>query len=1119
MKIKILVISFLLILSVWQVNSQTVVRDAFNAMSAESKPWCFWYWMHGCVSREGIKADLEAMQEAGLGGAYLMPVRGKVSPSKYEPVVEQLTPEWWKMVRYAMDEAKRLDLKIAMHICDGFALAGGPWITPERSMQKLVWTETRINGKNAGKIKLVQPETILGYYEDIRVLAYPTPSGIDNAIVKPKKIISSDTLLTNLSFLVDENGKDTFRSEDPGWIQYEYEKPYLCRSIITEVNGTVYQAHRLKVEASNDGKKFWFVTQLEAPRHGWQNTGANVTHSIPATKARYFRFVWTKEGSVPGAEDMDNAKWKPTLKLTGLFLSSEPKIHHFEGKNAGVWRLGVKTTEKQVPTNVCIKAESILDITETLGSDGVINWKAPKGNWTILRIGHTTSGITNSTGGAGMGLECDKLNYEAVRMQFDNWFGKACEVAGPDLVSEVLSVMHIDSWECGSQNWTKTFPQEFEKRRGYSLMSYLPVLTGVPVGSAEKTEQILFDVRQTVSEMVNDIFFKTFTDAAHSKGCKVSAECVAPTMMSDGLRHYQIVDIPMGEFWYDSPTHDKPNDMLDAISGAHIYGKNIIQAEGFTQLRTNWSETPATHKTLLDRNLALGINRMVFHIYTHNPFMDRKPGMTLNGIGLFFQRDQTWWKPGRAWIDYIRRCQSLLQIGKPVVDIAVFNGLDLPGRAVLPDRLVSFLPGIFGEARVSSEKIRLENKDVPMTESPVGVTHISNIALAEDWVDPLRGYSYDTFNPDVLFRLAKTDKGIIKVPGGPEYKMLIVPGIHPMSPNKISPNGKGEIELRKTLKEFGKNNIKMLLPDYLSEELNMVSNLPWKEDNFSSIGLKRDFEVSEDGKPAFGSISWTHRTDKGIDIYFIANQLNKSRKLDIILRVAGMVPEIFDPVTGTIMDASSWRLNDGRTNLKLELDANASVFVVFEKPVAETTSINYRSEPIPNESKGLEGPWIVQFDTTFWGPEKPQIFNTLQSWSTNKDSSVRHYSGTALYTNSIRIDFDPEIDREYFLYLGKVFDLAEVKLNGINCGIAWTAPYRVDISKALKKGENKLELYVTNTWSNRIEADDRLPEKDRLTWTDGKYRKKNRGLIDAGLLGPLSIKSVLIKNNMPLPNK
>jgi hypothetical protein len=256
-------------------------------------------------------------------------------------------------------------------------------------------------------------------------------------------------------------------------------------------------------------------------------------------------------------------------------------------------------------------------------------------------------------------------------------------------------------------------------------------------------EEVLRDIRKTIDELVNEVFFVTVAQKAKEYGVQLSSESVAPTMVSDGMAHYRYVDVPMGEFWLNSPTHDKPNDMLDAISGAHVYGKNIVQAEGFTEVRGVWDETPASIKALLDRNFALGMNRLFFHVNTHNPWLDRKPGMTLDGIGLFFQRDQTWFAESKALVDYVARCQSYLQQGRPVVDIAVYTGDEMPRRALTPDRLVSMLPGLFGAERVVSEKARLANVGQPMEESPVGVRHSAGILDLKDWVNALHGYHAD----------------------------------------------------------------------------------------------------------------------------------------------------------------------------------------------------------------------------------------------------------------------------------------------------------------------------------------------------------------------------------------
>jgi hypothetical protein len=1089
---KLLLLLFLAVSTLSQAG--TTVRDAFQTETEQSKPWCYWYWMHGCVSKAGIEADLQAMQEAGLGGAFLFAIRGTENPSKFEPAVETLSPEWFALVKYAVQEAGKRHLKLAMHVSDGFALAGGPWITPEQSMQKLVWSSVTLKGGKTLKYSLKQPETVQGYYQDVAVFAY-------KAVEKtplPKQIsVSGDT--TDLSNLADETKSGTFRSENPVSILYEYAKPFTCRSIVTKVNGTVLQCHRFLVEASDDGVHFRFVVKLEPPRHGWQNTAANVTHAVPATKTRFLRFTWTKEGTTPGAEDNDNAKWKPTLKVNGIYPSAEPKIDQFEGKNGSVWRVSSATT-KQFN---CLQEEDFIDVSSFMSKDGQLNWKAPKGLWTILRIGHTSTGLTNATGGAGAGLECDKFNPEAVQKQFDGWFGKICSEIGAENVGKVLSVLHIDSWECGSQNWSPNFAQEFAQRRGYNLKPWLPVMAGVPMVSSAKSEQVLRDVRQTQAELLKDVFFKIMTENAHAKGLQVSAESVAPTMMSDGMLHFGTVDLPMGEFWLDSPTHDKPNDMLDAISGAHIYGKNLVLAEGFTQLRNTWDDAPSNLKRLLDLQFSNGLNKMVFHVFVQNPFTDRKPGMTLDGLGLFFQRDQTWWKPAKAWMDYITRCQRLLQLGRPVTDIAVFGGLELPSRSMLPDRLVTTLPGIFGAERVESERIRLENKGVPMTEGPVGVTHTANLALTPDWVNPLRGYSYDTFNPDMLFRLGKSENGRLNLPGGASYGLLVLPLASPLAPDSVTPYADLELRVRDVVEQLRYNQVPVLMPSYVARDLSLTSQLPWKKDDFSSLGIPRDMEVRENGKEAFEDVAFCHRSDTDFDLYFLSNQSNKPRNLEFSFRVSGRTPELFDPVDGRVSELLNWTTDGKRTFCQLKMAPSQALFIVFEKHLT-TSSVNLPEPPVRwLDCPGLQGPWSVQFDTAFGGPATPVVFPTLTSWSVQPSQNIKYYAGTAVYKGAFTLS---TLEKGIFkLQLGKVAELAEVYVNGIGCGTAWTAPFEVDVTKALQQGVNALEIRVTNTWANRLEGDALLPEAQRVTWTDGKYRKKTRDLMDAGLLGPMTL--------------
>ena len=1084
-----------------------------------TKPWVFWYWMQAGISKEGITADLEAMKEAGVGGAYLMPIKGAANPPLYTPVAEQLTPRWWDMVKHSLKEADRLGLKIGMHVSDGFALAGGPWITPELSMQKVVSTQTNITGGNAKlKISLPQPETVANYYKDIAVYAYPSPegTGTDTRSVIPK--ISTSTG-ADASFLVKAGNKEAFRSNERCWIQYEFAKPFTARTITIRTNGNNYQAQRLLVEVSDNGKDFRSLGRLEAPRHGWQDTDADYTHVIAAATARYFRFTYDKSGTEPGAEDLDAAKWKPSFKVVNLELSSEPRIDQFETKSAAVWRVSKRTSEQQVPVNLCVPINKIINLTDKLNADGSLNWKAPKGKWTILRVGHTSTGHTNATAGAGKGLECDKFNPEAIKLQFNSWYGEALRQAGPDLTPRVLNSFHVDSWECGSQNWSPVFREEFTKRRGYDLLPYLPAMAGIPVESAEVSEKFLYDVRKTISELVVDKFYKTLAEAAKAKGVTFTAESVAPTMTSDGLLHYKTVDIPMGEFWLNSPTHDKPNDMLDAISGAHIYGKNIIQAEAFTTVRMAWNEHPGMLKTLQDRNYALGINKMVYHVFAHNPWIDRKPGMTLDGVGLYFQRDQTWWKQGKAWVDYAERCQQLLQQGRPVADIAVFTGEDIPRRSVLPDRLVPFLPGIFGKEVVASEIKRLANEGEPTRQIPVGVSNSANMADAEDWINPLRGYAYDSFNPDVLLSARVVDGNVV-FESGVKYKLLVIPGKSRLNPN----NDWMSLAVVSKLLELARNGARMIIAEKpqnqpglqqgSASEYNKLVNLLWDGDfsgrvlkgvyqneTFSNLGIERDLDIKDTDDAYASNIAYTHREDSSKDIYFISNQEEKERVLDFSFRTETNAIEFYDAVTNRRWQAKDLKIVNGRTLLPIKLAPNASVFVIFNKaskgPEVKKSS-NWQEL---KEMQKISAGWQVKFDPALGGPAKPLQFSSLSDWTTHQDSTVKYYSGTAVYTKTFKSDVTGK--KNVWLDLGEVANMAEVKVNGISCGIVWTPPYRVDISNAIKKGKNEIQVEVTNTWANRLMGDQRLPADKRITNTTAPYRLEGQPLQKAGLLGPV----------------
>ncbi len=1114
--------------------SQTDLRKAFLSPPEDAKPWVFWYWLHGAVSAEGISADIKAMKEAGIGGAYLMPIKDTAKPSIYQPAARQLSPLWWKLVKHAMNECKRYGVKLAFHFSDGFALGGGPWITPEMSMQKVVWSQTAVTGARTFNGTLPQPETLENYYRDIAVFAFPSlpGTGVSTHTVKPTITTSTGA---DAQFLVDPGNTRSFTSDDSCWIQYRFEQPFTLRSLVVKSwlysRGT-YGTNQLIIETSNDGKSFSFHTRLKAPRHGWQDWDSDYSHAIPEVTSRHFRFIYTKRGMEPGAEDLDAAKWKPSLNIKGLQLSAEPKLHQYEGKNGEVWRISERTTDSQIPSSLFVPQKSIINITQYLDKTGRLNWQVPDGNWTIIRMGHTSTGHRNETGGAAKGLECDKFSPKAVTVQFNNWFGEIMQQGGAT-AKEVVKIFHVDSWECGSQNWSSDFREEFQKRRGYDPLTYLPVMAGVPVESNKVSEGFLYDVRKTIADLLNDKFFGTLQGLAKKQGVLFSAESVAPTMLSDGMQHYSKVDLPMGEYWLRSPTHDKPNDMLDAIHGAHVYGKNIIQAEAFTQIRAAFDEHPGNLKALADRNFALGANRLSFHVFMHNPWMNKKPGITLDAIGLLFQRDQTWWPKASAWTGYIRRCQALLQLGRPVTDVAVFTGEEYPRRSLLPERLMPMLPGVFGKEAVAWERARLRNEGQPTRKPENGVTYAANTTDAGRWTDPLRGYAYDSFNPDALLNLSSVKGKDISLSTGAAYKLLVVPDAHKLLPDSGSLSTAAATKILALAKSGAtvllQNTAQKTLGAFDSEAAlaKMIHAAKASlggsagvynvgkgrlvtgafDASFESLGIQPDFMATDASGSRADSLAWTHRAGKGFDIYFVSNQATHARELTLSVRVAGPQPELWDAVTGTILRARDWKVEGGRTVLPVRLEGSGSLFVVLQKKEAGKTVQSRNNWITTTPVQTLDGDWKVSFDPLLGGPKGEVVFAGLPDWSQHPDTAIRYYSGTAVYRKTF--DWKPTgAGKAVYLHLGNVANMAEVFVNGISCGTVWTAPYRVDISKALKPGRNELKIEVVNTWANRLIGDARLPAEKRISSTVFPFKMEGKPLLSAGLLGPVRVEMV-----------
>jgi len=1070
---------FLLCLILCSLNAKAEISESFTSPNSfDAKPWCFWYWMHGAVTREGITNDLEAMAQNGLGGTYLMPIKSIEQNPALGGTVRQLSPEWYSMVDWAMQEADRLGLKLGMHICDGFALAGGPWITPKESMQKVVMTPVKdTTGVTLGYFSI--PNEFMNgerLFEDVPSTRPDPSTGLTVKVKGVGEDLKIDTL----------NGG--FSAKKPCTIDYRFSRSIQVSALELVLPSTQFQGQRLDVWASSDGINFFHVKQLVPARTGWQNYDYNTTHAIPRTSAKVWRFKWTPEGTQPGCEDLDQAKWSPTLKVNRILFHAAPRINQWEGKAGLVWRIS------SVEQN-CLKDEDYIPKRQIHEISSRHNIDFSDVTRQYFRIASVSTGHDNATGGDGKGLECDKFSRKTVRKQLNGWFNSHffAPVPGRDslehlqLAKRVLKYMHVDSWECGSQNWSPEFAKEFQKRRGYDICDFLPLLVGFPIDNEETSERVLRDVRLTINELIDDVFFDELRRNAKEMDCQLSAECVCPTMISDGMQHYQYADLPMGEFWLNSPTHDKINDMLDAVSGAHVYGKRIIQAEGFTELRGVFDEDLAMLKPLIDRNFCLGINRLFYHVYCLNPDPSKRPGMTLDGIGLFFQKGNTWFDESSEFTKYITRCQYLLQMGRPVVDIAVYTGQEMPRRAFQPDRLVPMLPGIYGPERVASENERNANKGVPVTTRPVGVKFGANLLTPEQWINPLNGYQYDSFNEDALLHSQRvavgSGSGLTMTKdvdnAAPIYRLLVLPTAHLMDPDAIPLSDPASHKIE----ELKQQGVKVLSSE----------QLPWNESSFNDLGIVRDVDYLPDG------VAYCHRSSEEAEIYFLANQTDKLYSLRPQFRDhKGRKAELWDAMTGQIRMMGE----------KLILQPFGSIFVVFPKIPTPTgrLSPNVTNEAEPHTLLTLnKQEWKLYFHDT----DTTLVSDSLFDWSQHSDDNVRYYSGHVTYSTTFDYDSSSvlyeNIATRFYLRLGKIANLATVKLNSVDCGLAWTAPYEVDITDALQPNENKLEIVVVNTWSNAIQGHDEGKDPFPNIWTNARYRKATKELLPAGLLGPVQL--------------
>lgn len=909
------------------------LESGFKSPPDSAKPQTWWHWMNGNVTKEGITADLEAMKQIGLGGAEIFNADCGIPPG----TVKFNSPEWHEMFTHAVQEANRLGLQLEAHNCAGWSSSGGPWNVASNGMMHVVTAEVRVTGPTNFSGVIPQPKEQLDYYRDIAVLAFPAPDGETTASLHPKVTASvADVDGTALG-----NGKNSEtvtlplpKARHSQFLQFEFPRPFTAR-VVRFAPGTGISGAQGVVEASTNGVDFQEVSRFTLPHRPTRQIVFSLG-SDPVT-AQFYRVTF---------ESM--AKDAKAISLRGIEFSPWLRVEDFETKDGDTGSfVGSMSSDSRPAGDAGVRRDKTIDLTAKLKPDGTLDWKVPKGDWTILRVGFTPSGRENHPAPAeGTGLECDKFSKAALDAHWAGFMQKLVEDAGP-LAGKTFVGGVIDSYEVGGQNWSAHFGQEFKKRRGYDPKPFMAAFTGRVVDSPQVTERFLWDVRRTIADLFAEDYYGHFTELCNSHGLISSIEPY--TGPYESLQCGKPDDIVMGEFW--SGSQGDPSVKL-AASVAHIYGKKIVGAESFTAGpgadHGRWLDTPYSLKALGDMEYCTGLNRFIFHRYAMQPWTNRWPGMTMGQWGIHLDRTETWWDQGRAWISYASRCQFLLQQGRYVADAAYFIGESAPSE--MPSCHPSLPPG----------------------------------------------YEYDAINADVLLHHARVKEGRLNLDSGANYAVLILP---PENPNMTPP-------LLDRIHEFVRDGLTIVGPrpqyspsleDYprCDKEVKRLAEKMWGDCDgakvmehvygkgrvtwgepliniLEKLNLPPDFEFQS--ADAASKIIYCHRQLPEADIYFVSNQRQSFDAAECSFRVTGKMPELWNAETGGMQPAPIWREENGRTIVPLQFDPAGSVFVVFrDKPqgghlvAIEQAKMEAAAEPKRAELR------IVKAAYGFFPPPKPWV--------------------------------------------------------------------------------------------------------------------------------------------------
>ncbi len=1077
--------------------------NGFVSPPKESRPLVWWHWMNGNITKDGIRKDMEWMHESGIAGFHIFDA-GMETPQIVDRRLEYMTPEWKDAFTYALALADSLGMEVSVASSPGWSSTGGPWVTPEDAMKKLVWRQLRVKGGThfsgplpeafdvSSTFQDVPLNSYSGrhehpaderYYEDIAVLAVELPAH-DVTLEELGCTVSSSSGNFTLEQLTNDTMADYGRleSEDGMYIQFDFPEPQTMKALTFVTWSKRDRGHsdpaicRDTLKVSDDGVTFRTVCALPV------GSVLQQTIVFPETEGKHFRVQFGRPYHInPRKKDDMRVFDIDHIDIAKLVIHSAGRVHHFEEKAA----FAACHDLLDFPTpgyHDGDAVKSVLDITANY-RDGILDWDVPVGNWMILRLGASLTGKKNHPASPeATGLEVSKLDRQAWTRYFRNYLDMYREASSGFMGQRGIQYVLTDSYEAHHDNGSRVMREEFTRRRGYDPLPWMPAMTGIIVSSAAETDAFLWDWRRTEDELFceNYRMLTEFVQKEYNmKGCYVEAHENGRVFPADGMDIKSNSTYPMSCCWmppsisFPDRLAEGESDIRESASVANIFGKKQVAAESFTQTgegRKAYTYCPDNLKAAADREMAWGVNKFIIHESAHQPRDDRFPGLSLGKYGQWFNRHETWAGSAGVWMDYLARSSHMLMQGKAVHDILYY----------------------YGEDNNVTANYSHSTPDIPS------------------------GYNYDFANPTVIRKMLKARDGRLVTRSGMSYRILYLdPRCRKMS-----------VDILQKIKEFadkgvmicgtipsettGMNQSRELFDSLVkdiwhTDRANVLGNAGLAE-AVASSGLVRDVEC-----PSEMNLRYVHRSFRGCDIYWLNNPADHAVSGNVVFRVGGRRPELWHPVEIAKRDIS-WTVGQDRTETLLSFNPGESYFVVFMKDAR--TSVNVVPHVSCKEIAEISDGWDMTFQRGR-GADDVTVRNTaLKSLTEFDDPRIRYFSGTVTYRNDFVLD---TLSGRTVIDLGDVRNLAQVAVNGKDCGVVWTSPFRMDISGHVKVGKNELEVKVTNLWVNRLIGDSRPDVELPVTYAGFRHYKGTDPLLSSGLIGEVRILS-LIQTGEPVEN-